>query len=203
MFFVFIFISLLSQSLEVGVDKTLEDGATGCDVVKAAYDKFVVSGIFPTDDNFLLPRVAVASGFGTDVFISGGKGIWQTTDANLQAAKSNMNSNQLADKIKNTLCIDFAAATQDDMSKPLYSMVCAGLLLQGQSIPMRSKVEEQKSLWMKVASVSDQRFEDKFYGAAKDMDQSATSGGSDCFKCFQAPTDLILIADKSGSISTE
>ena len=117
-----------------GVDKTLEAGASGCEVAKAAIDKVVASNIFKKTENFVLVRLALVSAFGTsDSFIPGGTGIWQLTEQNLNDSQVILNHLNLAQSIEEILCINFTTAEKEDLKMPLYSAVCAMLLIQGQS----------------------------------------------------------------------
>ncbi len=126
-------LTLLLSSVEAvnaaGIDKTLQPDQTGCEVAKAALDKVENSKIFK-DDNFFLTRLSVVSNFGNDVFLAGTLGIWQMNDANLRKAKQVSKQQQLSDKIKKILCIDFDSAKEQDLKKPLYNLVCAALLIQ-------------------------------------------------------------------------
>ena len=83
-----IFFTLLSLNRETRAkDETMESGATGCWVAKAAIDRTVGCHIFNKKDNFIYARASLVSKFGTDVWLSGGIGIWMMTKKNLQDAK--------------------------------------------------------------------------------------------------------------------
>ena len=111
-------------------DQTLVPDAAGCDVAKAAYDRVKSSGIFKTDDKFLLIRVAYTSKFGKKITVTGTKGIWHLPQPSLKKAQDISAKLNYVDKIRNILCIEFEKATFEDYRKPLYSAVGAALLIE-------------------------------------------------------------------------
>ena len=108
----------------------------------------------------------------------------------------------LSEKIRKILCINFETAQQSDMRVPLYSIVCAALMIQGGTeIPMRAQTEDQKNYWMKLAGITDDKFSQGFIGGSDNLENiDKNDDKTSCFLCQQGPTDLYLNADSSGSI---
>ncbi len=179
----------------VAKDETLVAGATGCEVTKASIDRVKLSYIFKKSDYFIMARVAFCSEFGKKV--SKGIGIWQLTAENLKAAQGKMGGG-IEDQIKKILCIDFKNAKAEDLKKPLYSAVCAALLIEGaqEQVPFRSEEEEQRKFWQSVTSHDLGKKFQESCEAFKNKDKR-----TDCLKCDEQPTDLIFVVDNSGSIA--
>ena len=185
--------------------QTLQEGATGCDVTKAAIDQIVTADIFTKKDNFLFARVALVSDFGAQIFLSGAEGIWQTTQDNLDTAKDFMRQNGFENEIKTKLCIDFENVVLDDMRKPLVSLTCAALLVEGEKddVPIRDDVDGQIIFWKSAADIQSGSYDYEFEDAADTLDRNDGRDGTGCFKCTIQPTDLIFVLDESNSISEE
>ncbi len=73
--------------------------------------------------------MALVSGFGQEVFISGAFGIWQMTLSNLEGAKQTMNRLKLSDSIAQNLGINMSSAGENELQKPIFNAVTAYLLL--------------------------------------------------------------------------
>ena len=119
----FFFVILAPYSTH-GEDMTLKEGATGCEVAKAAIDKVTASKIFTKSENFILVRLALVSSFGTEEIVDKGSGIWQMTEENLKKAQEVVEAKNWADKIKQLLCVDFGSASNSGFypfSTPLSS----------------------------------------------------------------------------------
>ena len=147
----------------------------------------------------MLPRIALSSSFGRSPYRSDGLGIWQTSAANLAEAKKVMKANPKIEKaVRELICIDFGTATQNDMKKPIYSIVCAALIIQGVQgdVPKRFQIAEQKQYWEQASGATVDQFSD----SANVLDSESGQDDTDCFICEQGPTDLIFVIDDSGSI---
>ena len=183
-------------------DQTLVPDASGCEVAKAALDRVKSSGIFKTDDKFLLVRAAYTSKFGKKVVISGTKGIWHLPKASLKKAQDISAKLNYVDKIRNILCVDFEKASFEDYRKPLYSVVAAALLIEqeGKNVPLRSQQKEQLSMWKKDSLVSNEI--DKLWSSAiKILDENNGEDDTQCFVCVEPPTDVCIAIDESTSIT--
>ena len=192
---------LISKSAAVN-DQTLVPDAAGCEVSEAALDRVKSSGIFKTDDKFLLIRVAYTSKFGRKVAVSGTKGIWHLPQTSLKKAQDISARLNYVDQIRNILCIEFEKATFDDYRKPLYSAVGAALLIEeeGKNVPLRSKQKEQLKIWKKDSFVSNEI--DKLWGpAVKVLDENKGEDDTKCFLCIEPSTDVCVAIDESRSIS--
>ena len=84
------------------------------------------------------------------------------------------------------------------MKKPIFSIVCAALLVQGEQgdVPKRFQIDEQKQYWQQASGAQ----VDKFSDSAQMLDDPANSPNTECFDCVQGPTDMIFVVDDSGSI---
>ena len=183
-------------------DQTLVPDAAGCEVAKAALDRVKSSGIFKTDDKFLLVRVAYTSKFGKKVTVPGTKGIWHLPQPSLKKAQDISAKLKYVDKIRNILCIEFEKANFEDYRKPLYSAVSAALLIEeeGKNIPLRSQKTDQLEIWKKDSLVTNEI--DKFWDTAvKILDENKGEADTQCFVCIEPPTDVCIAIDESSSIS--
>ena len=183
-------------------DQTLVPDAAGCEVAKAALDRVKSSGIFKTDDKFLLVRVAYTSKFGKKVSVPGTKGIWHLPQPSLKKAQDISAKLNYVDKIRNILCIEFEKANFEDYRKPLYSAVGAALLIEEEdkSIPLRSLKKEQLEMWKKDSMVTNEI--DKLWDtAAKILDENKGEADTQCFVCIEPPTDVCIAIDESRSVS--
>ena len=147
----------------------------------------------------MLPRIALSSDFGRQPYRTSALGIWQTTSDNLNAAKTFLKSNPNIEKaVREIICIDFASATQNDMKKPIFSIVCAALIIQSAQgdVPKRFQIDEQKQYWEQASGAQ----VDKYSDSAQVLDSESGDQDTDCFICVQGPTDMIFVVDDSGSI---
>ena len=185
-------------------DQTLVPDAAGCDVAKAALDRVKSSGIFKTDDKFLLVRVAYTSKFGKKVSVPGTKGIWHLPQLSLKKAQDISAKLKYVDPIRNILCIEFEKATFEDYRKPLYSAVGAALLIEeeAKNVPMRSQQKEQLEMWKRDSMVSNEI--DKLWSPAiKVLDENKGEDDTKCFVCIEPPTDVCIAFDESLSITPQ
>ena len=183
-------------------DQTLVPDAAGCEVAKAALDRVKSSGIFKTDDKFLLVRVAYTSKFGKKVAVAGTKGIWHLPQPSLKKAQDISAKLKYVEPIRNILCIEFEKATFEDYRKPLYSAVGAALLIEeeAKNVPLRSQQKEQLEMWKKDSLVSNDI--DKLWSSAvKVLDENNGEEDTKCFMCVEPPTDVCIAIDESGSIT--
>ena len=148
----------------------------------------------------MLPRIALSSDFGRQPYRTGALGIWQTTPENLKKAKSVLKRNAKIEKaVRELICINFASAKQKDMKKPIYSIVCAALVIEGAQgeVPKRFQIDEQKQYWEQASGAQ----VDKFSDSSDVLDSESGQEDTECFICVQGPTDMIFAIDDSQSIS--
>ncbi len=135
------------------VDRTMQSGASGSDVVKAVTNR--VQGVFGDDQQFLRQIAFVESKDGTDssTYRSGyNGGIWQVDDIAFRATQDTSSHPGLVlqyKKIKDAFGIDWQSVQGSDLRAPLYSGLAARLFLLTipQAIP--SGVAEQAAYWKK------------------------------------------------------
>ena len=205
---IFFINSIFLWQIIVKGDERLTKGATGCSAAKSTIDTVRLSGVFPKDDHFLYATLSAVSDFGTKDVISGAKGIWQTTDANLKKAIGIMNSQNKAQEIQDKLCVDFANAKQDDMDIPMNSLVCAALLVLGKSgdLPVQGKTDEQADWWISAADIADGSYKDtQFKPMAAEFENAGDPNAHanvNCFiSCTKQKQNLLFVIDESSSIS--
>ncbi len=81
--------------------------------------------------NFLLFRLAFTSGFGSNVFLSGASGIWQTTEQNFEQAESlAAQSTSLGQAVMAELGFPFDELTFGHMSIPYFNALTVYILIQ-------------------------------------------------------------------------
>ena len=138
-----------SQCSTQGVDRTLEDGATGEDVVKATADKIRESGIFGDDHDFLRRMAKVESDNGRE----GLGGIWRVeTFKEVDAfISSQQETPTLQSQFEKHFCFSWSADVTEDraMDVPLYSALTVMVYLSsiGQTIPQN--IKQQAKFWTK------------------------------------------------------
>ena len=148
----------LPTYLGPGVDLTLQAGAGGTAVVEASIDKISVSGIFISNDQQMLRRIAyVETRDGTNSTTysdpNNHGGIWQLSNTKFTATKNVGNSaiSSLIPSIDNKLGIIWNETQWSDLRKPFYSAIAARLYLEvistNTSIPLASLVSSQGSYW--------------------------------------------------------
>ena len=145
------------------VDRTLEDGAIGTDVVIATVDRIRESGIFPNDYKFLRRMARVESSDGETAETTGG--IWQVTRSSRVWSKLRQFFSQRVinnDAIAQDLQINVQSAfnitwtdafpTVQDLNKPLYSALGVMLYIQVQEKTIPDDVPGQANLWHELFS---------------------------------------------------
>ena len=146
---------VFSQCNTQSVDRTLEDGADGEDVVKATADKIRESGIFGDDHDFLRRMAKVESDNRRNV---GMGGIWRVDSGTFKDMDDFILSQQetpetptLQSQFEERFCFSWSAnvtlRNYSAMDVPLYSAltVMVYLSLTGQIIPQNT--EQQAELW--------------------------------------------------------
>jgi uncharacterized protein YegL len=193
-----------SQCSTQGVDKTLEDGATGEDVVKATADKIRESGIFGDDHEFLRRMAKVESDDGTSI-VQGMGGIWriemETTfmkvEEHLQQTpcENQQQNTCLQDQFEEEFCFNWSMDVRTKgyraMDVPLYSalyvMVYLVKVQQVTTIP--EDIESQANIW--VVNFNRARDQQEFVDVATDLQGE---------QCNIKGVDMVFVMDESGSI---
>jgi receptor-type tyrosine-protein phosphatase Q len=152
---------------------SLTPGATGKAVAEEAVSKISNSGIFPSDNRFLIRVGYVESKFGTDpgTFRSGYYGgIWQVDQVGFLDTQNTKSHPGLVAKhkgIKDNFGIDWKTVTWKDLTKPFYSALAARLLLSNKPGAIPDTVAAQATYWKKYynsdhpnAKGTEQKFKD-------------------------------------------
>jgi len=152
---VFSFLALQFAAAFAQVDRTLEDGATGTEVVVAAVDRINSSGIFPDDHQFLRRMARVESNDGEATETIGG--IWNVARSDawtkLQKFFQNVHRNQRARdqqmQVQSAFDITWThtCPTVQDLNKPLYSALAVMLYIQAKRKTIPNSIPGQADLW--------------------------------------------------------
>lgn len=152
-----LFMLVACTSLVLAVDRTLEEGAVGADVVVATISKIESANIFPSDKR-LLRRIAfveTADGEGGSPY----GGIWNISMENFQRTKDDECLANVTAMITACFESDFSklglegweSVEWEDLDTPLLSALAARLLIyiaeKDYDIPTSSDIEGQASYW--------------------------------------------------------
>ena len=143
-----------SQCNTQGVDRTLEDGATGEDVVKATADKIRESGIFGDDHDFLRRMAKVESDNGREMGLGG---IWRVDFGILKDMDKFILSQQetptLQSQFEEHFCFSWSANVTPieyrAMDVPLYSALTVMVYLSSIGQNISQNIEQQAKFWTK------------------------------------------------------
>ena len=154
-----LFINLLNLlNAQSSIDKTIEEGATGIDVVFATIFRIQDSAVF-SDDNRFLRRVAFAeSRDGTDpeTFREGyNGGIWQVDERILRITQNVTlhpilsSPGGIFETLLGRLNVDWSAIMWRDLRIPLFSALAARIFfeLADDDIPPIGNLREQGAFW--------------------------------------------------------
>ena len=135
------------------LDKTLDDGAIGSDVVQAVIAKLDASGIAFGDDHRLLRRLAfveTADGANTNV---SNVGLWGLSQSHLDVVGSAPLLAELRIAVRAAFGIDWGAVTTNDLGKPFFAGLAARLYLfyleisGTATIPLAGDIDAQAHFW--------------------------------------------------------
>ena len=149
--------SALCCSVVGSVDKTLDDGATGSDVVQAVIAKIEASRIPFGSDHRLLRRIAyVESADGTKhhSLCSDTGGVWALQEDKFNTVLSTSELDGVRDIIHLAFGIDWTQTTIADLCKPFYAGLAARMYLYYLEItataiiPLAGNVVEQAQFWL-------------------------------------------------------
>ncbi|CAI8020539.1 von Willebrand factor A domain-containing protein 2 [Geodia barretti] len=187
---------VFSQCNTQSVDRTLEDGATGGDVVKATADKIRESGIFGDDHEFLRRMAKVESDNGR---IMGPGGIWRV---DLETFKDvdvfillQQETPTLQSQFEEHFCfswsVEVTSREYSAMDVPLYSAltVMVYLSLTGQIIPQNT--EQQAELWTEHLNRNGD--EQEFISISRSLRDADN-------ECRIKGVDMVFVMDESGSV---
>ena len=168
--------SLLWTNLNIAsaVDKTLEERASGKDVVEAVVEK-IRRANFPDDSQFIrrLAHVETKDGVSNLTYYPATNyaGIWKVNESFYNKTKDPSLSNQHA-AIQSAFNIAWANTTQQDLLKPLYSGLAARLYIDsvGQTIPQRLK--DQASFWAQHYNSRDGLTSEDFLNQTEEYENS-------------------------------
>ena len=144
-------LSAFQLSVQQGVDRTLERGASGADVVKATVNK--IQNVFGDDQQFLRRIAYVESKDGTDsnTYQSGYHGgIWQVDEIGFQGTQDIRSHPRLPvryEKIRKEFGIDWSSVQWSDLRIPLYSGIAARLILLNIPETIPCDKEGQATYW--------------------------------------------------------
>ena len=137
------------------VDLTMQDDASGADIVQAVIAKLDSSHIFQSDHR-LLRRIAYVEsqdGTGSDAHGSFNGGIWAVDEGKFQALLTAPELTADRTAIRQVLGIDWTHVTWNDLRKPFYSGLAARLFLSyleltaTTNIPLAGDVVGQARFW--------------------------------------------------------
>ena len=151
---VFSLLALQCAATFAQVDRTLESGATGTDVVIATVDRIRESGIFPDDHQFLRRMALVESNDGEGETTGG---IWNVarSDAWTKLRKFFQNvgrserarTQQMQVQMAFDITWTHTSPTIDDLNKPLYSALAVMLYIQAKQKTIPDSISGQANLW--------------------------------------------------------
>ena len=138
------------------LDKTLDDGAIGSDVVQAVIAKLDASGIAFGDDHRLLRRLAfVETADGANSSSSSSAGLWGLQQSHLDVVGSAPQLAELRIAIRAAFGIDWGAVTTNDLGKPFFAGLAARLYLfyleisGTATIPLAGDIDGQAEFWIR------------------------------------------------------
>lgn len=151
----FFFTLVVAGSLAVSaVDLTLQDGATGADVVLAVIAKLDSSNVFKVEsDHRLLRRIAyVETRDGTKSNSSQRGGIWAIDNGKLDIVRTSAELQEKRSATRDKFGIEWSEMTWKDLRKPLYAGLVARLYLlylesTSRVIPLAGDVRSQAQFW--------------------------------------------------------
>lgn len=154
-----------TEALCALTDLTLQPGGNSSAIVDACISKISTSGIFPSDDQHMLRRIAyVETHYGTDSHtysnISNDGGIWQLNSDKYDTTKNLMFASvSILQNIYTEFGITWTSTTWSDLRKPFYSALAARLYLEVInamiSIPLASNPSEQGTYWDTYYTISE------------------------------------------------
>ena len=173
-----VFLLVAFASLVLAVDRTVEEGAVGTDVVVATISKIESASIFPSDKRLLRRIAYVETADGEDPPSTGRYGgIWNVRREKFQRTKGDQS---LIVEVNAAFEVEFSklslrgrdwnSVEWEDLNVPLLSALAARLLIHRYSnIPTSSNIEGQASFWRRHYNTAGN--ENKFIQDVKDLDQ--------------------------------
>ena len=159
----FCFLLLIgSISVALGVDLTIEDGATGSDVVRASVAKIESSGLFLSDKR-LLRRIAYVESRDGDILPSQSVGgIWRVpvgTFENLQLILPPATGDDISAAFASEFLLSgidgWESLEWEDLDRPIWSALVARLAIRvTEPIPTSSDISGQASFWSRYYSTN-------------------------------------------------
>lgn len=178
------FLLVAFASVVLAVDRTVEEGAVGADVVVATISKIESANIFPSDKRLLRRIAFVETADGEDPPSTGSYGgIWNVDRENFRRTKGDGYLINAAFEVEfSKLSLrgrDWNSVEWEDLNVPLLSALAARLVIHRYSnIPTSSDIEGQASFWKTHYNTAGN--ENKFIQGVKDLDQDE---GKQDFKC--------------------
>ena len=173
-------------------DQTIEQNATGRDVVWVVVKLIAQSQIFKPDNDFLERIAWVETRFGKNQSKTNQGGIWNVDATKLKQTQLSSTSEVLS-SIKQKFNITWSLVTVIDLGKPLYSGLCARLWIKSKNDTIPDTIEGQAEYWR------------KFYltpiGTTADMSRFITNTKTlENFSICEGKFDMVIVLDGSGSI---
>ena len=166
-----------------GVDKTLDEQATGSDVVTATADKIRESGLFGDDHGFLRSMAKVESDNG-ELLLQGTGGIWKVSREIFKDVDSyiRLDASNLDEEFEEIFCFNwidvvypngFSTATvplYSALDVPLYSALAVMVRLQSTGKTLTDNDDEQAEIWKNLKGPTDSGLdEDHFVRTSKSL----------------------------------
>jgi receptor-type tyrosine-protein phosphatase Q len=182
------------------VDLTLEDDATGSDVVLAVIAKLDFARIFDSDHRFLRRLAFVENGDGVNSTSTDYGGIWALEESKFGVVLTAPELEEVYRSIRRSFAIEWSQVKKNDLRKPFYSGLAARLYLYyleitaTASIPLAGNIQEQAQFWITYYHSSIGRLpSDHFVEQVILLEQK---------EGCKVNTDIFFVLDGSGSIGT-
>ena len=151
-----VYFSLITALCSVvgAVDLTLEDDATGSDVVLAVIAKLDFARIFDSDHRFLRRLAFVENGDGINSTATDHGGIWALEESKFGVVLAAPELEEVYRSIRRSFGIEWSQVKKNDLRKPFYSGLAARLYLYyleitaTASIPLAGNIQEQAQFWI-------------------------------------------------------
>ena len=185
--------ALLFCAASQRVDRTLEEGATGDDVVIATVNKISESGIFQDDFQFLRRMAYVETNFGVTA-TPGSGGIWAVSETAFRVVTRTIQLSHFrpygrlfessfglkwTEAVVIGNCLQMNVCNRQKLDVPLYSALSVMVyteLLSHMSHMIPDNITQQAQLWKDLFHSSDTSDVDKAFIERAEMLESQTAG---------------------------
>ena len=176
LFVLTVVVCVLERTSSQGVDKTLQEGASGSSVVQVVVNR--ITAVFGNDNQFLRRVAYVESKDGTDSGTYRSNyhgGIWQVDEIGFQSTQDVNSHPALSikyNKIKEAFGIDWRNVQWRDLRKPLYSGIAARLYISNILLNIPCGIAEQATYWKTYYNRNGAGTEQKFVSDVQSLSQT-------------------------------